>query len=328
MAVTDPYSVLGVSKTASADDIRKAFRKLAKKHHPDLNPGDKAAEAKFKEITLAHDLLSDADKRRRFDAGEIDASGQEQAPRGFYRDHAGGPGGAKYDRAAGHEGFADMGDVFAEMFGQGRGGARGFSFEDLQGMGGGPFGGGRRGGPRDGGAMSFTMSVPFLTAARGGKQRVTMPDGRSLDITIPEGATDRQTIRLKGQGAQGRDGGKPGDAYVELHIEPHAFFQARDNDVHIELPVSLTEAVLGGKVEVPTVGGKVMANIPAGSNSGTSLRLKGRGLLHAKSGQRGDQYVKLKVVLPEKVDDKLKAFLESWEEGKSQDPRKSMEPFT
>jgi len=315
----DPYAVLGVSKTASADDIQKAFRKLAKKHHPDLNPADKAAEAKFKEISLANDLLSDPEKRRRFDAGEIDAAGQEQAPRGFYRDHAGGPGGFKYERGGGHESFADMGGVFADMF-SGRGGAQGFSFEDLA--------GGRHAGPRDGRALSFTMAVPFLIAARGGKQRVTLPDGRTLDIDIPEGSTDRTTIRLKGQGMPGRDGGKPGDAYVELHVEPHAFFEARDNNIHVELPVTLQEAVLGAKVKVPTVGGSVMLAVPAGSNTGTSLRLKGRGLLDRKSRQRGDQYVKLKVVLPDKPDDKLKAFLEGWDEGKAQDPRKAMEQFT
>jgi DnaJ-class molecular chaperone len=170
--------------------------------------------------------------------------------------------------------------------------------------------------------------VPFLLAARGGKQRVTMPDGRTLDIDIPEGSTDRTTIRLKGQGMPGREGGKPGDAYVELHVEPHAFFEARDSDVHLELPVTVTEAALGGKIKVPTVGGSVMLNIPAGSNTGTSLRLKGRGLLDRKSKQRGDQYVKLKVVLPDQVDDKLKAFLEGWEEGKAYDPRKAMEQFT
>jgi DnaJ-class molecular chaperone len=306
--MTDPYAVLGVSKTASADDIQKAFRKLAKKHHPDLNPGDKAAEAKFKEIALANDLLSDAEKRRRFDAGEIDASGQEQAPRGFYRDYAGGPGGFKYERSGGHESFADMGGIFAEMFG------------DRMGMGG-------RGGPRDGMPLSFTMAVPFLVAARGGKQRVTLPDGRTLDIDIPEGSADRTTIRLKGQGMPGREGGKPGDAYVELHVEPHAFFEARDNDIHVELPVTLQEAVLGARVKVPTVGGSVMLAVPAGSNTGTSLRLKGRGLLDRKSKQRGDQYVKLKVVLPDKVDDKLKAFLESWDEGKGHDPRQAMEQF-
>ena len=307
--MTDPYSVLGVAKTASADDIRKAFRRLAKKHHPDLNPGDKAAEAKFKEITLANDLLSDPAKRKRFDAGEIDASGQEMPPRGFYRDQAERPGGRKYDRGGGNESFVDMGGIFSEMFGQRRGGGGG-GFD----MGGMP--------------LSFTLSVPFLVAARGGKQRVTLPDGRTLDIDIPEGATDKQTLRLKGQGMPGQDGGPAGDAYIELHVEPHAFFEPRDNNIHIELPVTLAEAVLGGKVKVPTIGGSVMLNVPANSNTGTSLRLKGRGLLDRKSGTRGDQYVKLRIVLPEKTDDKLKAFAEGWEEGRSYNPRREMEAFT
>jgi DnaJ-class molecular chaperone len=308
--MTDPYSVLGVPKTASADDIRKAFRRLAKKHHPDLNPGDKAAEAKFKEMTLANDLLSDPEKRKRFDAGEIDASGQEMPPRGFYREQAERPGGRKYDRGGGHEAFVDMGGIFSEMFGERRG-----------------FGGGGR---FDTGGMplTFTLTVPFLVAARGGKQRVTLPDGRTLDIDIPEGATDKQTLRLKGQGMPGREGAPAGDAFIELHVEPHAFFEPRDSNIHIELPVTLTEAVLGGKVKVPTVGGPVMLNVPANSNTGTSLRLKGRGLLDRKSGTRGDQYVKLRIVLPEKSDEKLKAFAENWEEGRSYDPRREMEAFT
>ena len=311
----DPYTVLGVSKTASDDDIRQAFRKLAKKHHPDLNPGNKEAEAKFKEISQANDILSDPEKRRRFDAGEIDASGQEMPPRGFYQDEAAGPSGRKYYRAGGHEDFVDMGGIFSEMFGQRRG-----------------FGGGPRGfeGGFDMGGLpvSYTLSVPFLVAARGGKQRVTLPDGRTLDIDVPEGTTDGTTLRLKGQGMPGGKGQPPGDAYVEIRVQPHAFFQARDNDIHAEVPVTLREAVLGGRIKVPTVAGSVMLNVPAGSNSGTTLRLKGRGLLDRKSGQRGDQYVKLKVVLPDKPDDKLKAFLDSWEAGKTQDPRQAMEQFT
>ncbi|MCW5746466.1 MAG: J domain-containing protein [Alphaproteobacteria bacterium] len=303
----DPYSALGVAKTASAEDIRKAYRRLAKKHHPDLNPGDKAAEAKFKEISAAYELLSDADKRRRFDAGEIDATGQEMPPRGYWREHAGGPGGDRYYRAGTSEDFADMGGIFADMFGR-----RGFS----RGFGGG------------GGSLSFTLSVPFLIAARGGRQRVGLPDGRSLEIDIPEGAVDRQTLRLKGQGLPDPDGGPPGDAYVELHIEPHAFFERRDSNVHMELPVTLSEAVLGGKVPVPTVGGTVMLTVPPGANSGTTLRLKGRGLLDRKSGVRGDQYVKLRIVLPDKPDEKLKEFLSGWEAGKAHNPRRDMERFT
>jgi len=311
--MTDPYSVLGVPRTASEDDIRKAFRQLAKKHHPDLNPGDKAAEAKFKEISQANDLLSDPEKRRRFDAGEIDATGQEMPPRGFYRDQAGGFGG-KYERAGAHDSFVDMGGIFSEMFGERRGfgaGGHGAGGFDMSGM-----------------PVTYSLRVPFLVAARGGKQRVDLPDGKTLDIDIPEGMGDGQTLRLKGQGMPGSQGRPAGDAYVEIRVEPHAFFQTRDNDIHVELPVTLTEATLGGKVRVPTVGGPVMLNVPAGSNTGTSLRLKGRGLLDRKSGQRGDQYVKLKVVLPEEPDGKLKEFLESWEAGKAYDPRKEMEQFT
>jgi len=311
--MSDPYSVLGVTRTASEDEIRQAYRKLAKKYHPDLNPGDKAAEAKFKEIGQANDILSDPEKRRRFDAGEIDATGQEMPPRGFYRDQAGGPSGRKYQRAGGHEEFVDMGGVFSEMFGD----RRGFGF-----------GGGAEGFDVGGLPVSYTLSVPFLVAARGGKQRVGLPDGRTLDIDVPEGTSDGTTVRLKGQGMPGAKGKPPGDAYVEIRVQPHPFFEARDNDIHVEVPVTLQEAVLGGKIKAPTVGGSVMLNVPPGSNTGTTLRLKGRGLLDRKSGQRGDQYAKLKVVLPDKPDDKLKSFLESWEAGKAQDPRKPMEPFT
>lgn len=320
--MSDPYTVLGVSRTASEEEIRKAFRKLAKKHHPDLNPGDKAAEAKFKEISQANEILSDKEKRRRFDAGEIDATGQEVPPRGFYRDQAGGPGGFKYQRGGGHESFADMGDIFSEMFRQRGSGARGFSFggerpdfgEDGFDMGGMP--------------VTYSLTVPFLVGARGGKQRVTLPDARTLDIDVPEGTTDGTTLRLKGQGMPGREGQPAGDAYVEIRVQPHPFFEPRDNDIHVELPVTVTEAALGGRVKVPTVGGPVMLNIPANSNTGKSLRLKGRGLLDRKTKQRGDQYVKLKVVLPDNPDDKLKEFLESWEAGKAYDPRAAMEQFT
>jgi DnaJ-class molecular chaperone len=313
--MADPYTVLGVPKTATDEEIRKAFRKLAKKYHPDLNPGDKAAEAKFKEVSQANEILSDPEKRRRYDAGEIDATGQEVPPRGFYRDQAGGFGGAKYEHAGGHEAFSDMGGIFSEMFGQ-RGG--GFRFRTGEGE------------DFDMGALplTYTLRVPFLVAARGGKQRVSMPDGKTLDIDIPEGTTDGQTLRLKGQGMPGRKGRPAGDAYVEIRVDPHPFFEPRDNDIHVELPVTPSEAVLGGRIRVPTVGGPVMLNVPAGSNTGTSLRLKGRGLLDRKSKQRGDQYVKLKVVLPDTPDSALKEFLEKWEAGRAYDPRKPMEQFT
>jgi DnaJ-class molecular chaperone len=235
-------------------------------------------------------------------------------PRGFYRDQAGGPGGAKYRRSGGQEEFVDMGGIFSEMFGQRRGGGP----EGFEG-----FGGGGGGMP-----VTYSLSVPFLVAARGGKQRVGLPDGKTLDIDVPEGTADGTTLRLKGQGMPGAHGRPAGDAYVEIKVQPHAFFETRDSNIHLELPVTITEATLGGKVKVPTIGGPVMLAVPAGSNAGTSLRLKGRGLLDRKSGQRGDQYVKLKIVLPDKPDEKLKEFLEGWDAGKGHDPRKDMEQFT
>lgn len=315
----DPYEILGVAKTASTDEIRKAYRKLARQNHPDLHPGDKAAENRFKEISAANDLLSDPEKRKRFDAGEIDAQGQEK-PRGFYRDHAQGPHARKYEAHMSEEDLAGMGDIFAEMFR--RGGARGGARHGFAGFGDGFEDGGFQQG---GGSISAIMAVPFTVAAAGGKQRVQLPDGRTIDVTIPEGSEDRQMIRLRGQGMPDPRGGPVGDLYVELHVQPHASFTRKDNDIHMELPVSLNEAVLGGKVNVPTISGKVALTIPPGSNTGSTLRLKGRGVLDRRSKARGDQYVKLRVVLPDKPDEKLKAFLEGWEAGKTHDPRRQME---
>ena len=319
----DPYEILGVAKTASADEIRKAYRKLARQNHPDLHPGDKAAENRFKEIAAANDLLSDPEKRKRFDAGEIDAQGQEK-PRGFYRDHAQGPHAHKYEAHMSEEDLAGMGDIFAEMFRRGGGGrgARG----GFQGFGGGGFE--EDAFQQGGGSISATMAVPFTVAAAGGKQRVQLPDGRTIDVTIPEGSEDRQMVRLKGQGMPNPHGGPAGDLYVELHVQPHAFFERKDNDIHMELPITLTEAVLGGKVNVPTISGTVALTIPPGSNSGSTLRLKGRGVLDRRSKTRGDQYVKLRVVLPDKPDEKLKSFLEGWDAGKAYDPRRQMESQT
>lgn len=305
--MSDPYVTLNVARSATAEEIRKAYRRLAKKLHPDLNPGDKSAEAQFKAVSAAHDLLSDPDKRRRFDAGEIDADGHELPPRNYWHRHAAGPEAGRYRPPPGGGGdFADIGGIFAEMFGRGSDRA----------------GDGEFAAPHD---ISASLTVPFLLAARGGKQRVELPQGRTLDIEIPEGASDRQMLRLRGQG--GGEGRHAGDLYVELHILPHAFFERRDCDIHMALPVSLREAVLGGRVRVPTVGGAVMLNIPAGSNSGDTLRLKGRGLLDRRSAVRGDQYVRLRIVLPPKPDAALKSFLENWQADAGHDPRADMEQF-
>jgi DnaJ-class molecular chaperone len=294
--MTDPYQTLGVAKTASQADITKAYRKLAKELHPDLHPGDKKAEERFKEVSAAYSLLSDADKRKRFDAGEIDAQGHERPEHQFYRAYADGNQGAKYAQGGDFGGFDDLGDVFADLF-SGRGGGRGGSRGNFQAR---------------GADVSYTLRASFLEAANGAKKRITMPDGKALDLNIPAGLKDRQTLRLKGQGQPGFGGGPPGDAYVEIVIEPHAFFTRKDNDVHVTLPVSLAEAVLGAKVETPTVSGNVTLTVPKGSNTGTQLRLKGKGIIDPASGQRGDQYVRLQVMLPEAPDPALEAFVQEW----------------
>jgi DnaJ-class molecular chaperone len=305
----DPYEVLGVPKDADEDRIKKAYRALAKKHHPDLHPGDKSALAKFQEIQGAYDILSDKDKRRRFDSGEIDASGAERPPRNFYRAYAdGGAGdsGKYYNFAEGAD--IDIEDLFSMFGGAGAGGARGR---------------GRGAGVKMPGAdVSYTLRVSFLDAANGARQRITLPDGRTIDVAIPEGTHDRRTLRLKGQGQPGMGGGEAGDAYIEIHVEPHAFFTRKDNDVHVELPVTLDEAVLGAKVEVPTVSGPVTLTIPKGSNTGTTLRLKGRGILDARTKARGDQYVRLKVVLPDAPDEGLTRFVDEWAKTHKYDVRR------
>lgn len=305
----DPYDILGVNKDASADDIRKAYRKQAKECHPDLHPGDAKAEARFKDISTAYDLLSDPEKRKRFDNGEIDAEGHERPEQQYYRTYADGGDGAKYARYGAGD-FEDMSDIFADLFGGRAGHGPGRGGEGLK---------------MRGGDISYTLDVSFVDAAKGTKRRATMADGKTLDISIPEGVRDRQTLRLKGKGMPGIGGGPPGDAYIEVHIQPHAFFTRKDSNIHMTLPVSLTEAVLGGKVKVPTVGGTVEMTVPKNSNTGDTLRLKGRGVLDSKSKQKGDQYVRLEVVLPDEPDAELEAFLKDWQAGRDHDPRKGME---
>lgn len=305
----DLYSVLGVAKTASADEITKAYRKLAKKLHPDLNPGDKVAEEKFKAISHAYSILKDAEQRGKYDRGEIDASGQEKPEARYYREYAGGPGGARYHSSAGYEDMGDFSDLFGDMFGGGMRGA---------GMG----GRSQRGGARfsmPGQDAQYHLDIPFLDAVNGTKTRITLPDGSTLDVTIPPGVNAGQVLRLKGKGHPGLGEGTPGDALVEVGVRPHPVFKREGNDIVVELPISLDEAVLGGKVEIPTIGGKVAMTVPAGANSGQTLRLKGRGVKG-----KGDQLVKLNVVMPEKVDDELKAFIEEWKTTHAYNPRRTM----
>lgn len=301
----DLYEVLGVSKSASQDEIKSAYRKLAKKLHPDLNPGNADVEKQFKEVSQAYSILSEPEKRKAYDRGEIDASGQESARQGgFYKSYASG-GGGKYDPFDMGGGFSAE-DIFADLFGRQRGRAR------------------ARSGPlrQRGADVSYRLSVPFLEAAAGARRRIQFSEGKKLEVNIPAGTEDGQTLRLKGQGLPGANGGEAGDAYVEIAVEPHPFFTRKGRDIHVEVPVSLAEAVLGGPISVPTIAGNVTMKIPEGSNSGKTLRLKGKGVNDRKAGGPGDQFVKLRVVLPDEPDAELKDFVRTWSETHSYNPRR------
>ena len=303
----DPYLELGVPRTATKDQLKKAFHKLAKQNHPDQNPGNKAAEEKFKRVSAAFDLVGDEDKRRKFDAGEIDADGRETA-RGFGGNPFGQGGGFQnggFQNAGGfrQQGFegADLGDILGEMFGQ-RGGARG----------GGGF-------PSRGSDVRAKLEIDLEEAIAGGKKRIAFSDGRTLDVTIPTGATDGQTLRLKGQGAPGRSGA--GDAMIELAIRPHPVFRREGGLLIMDLPVSVPDAVLGGKVTAPTPDGPVTLSVPKGANSGQSLRLKGKGLPDAQ-GRRGDLLARLIVTLPDTPDAELERLAETWRKDRPYTPRR------
>lgn len=290
----DPYEALGVSRDVSADDLRKAYRKLVKTLHPDLHPGDKALEERFKEVSSAYELLSDTEKRRKFDAGEIDASGAERPPRHFYRDFAAGRE-HPYQSQAGFSDFADLfgdGDVLEQVLRQSA---------------------------RRGGDVRYAVTIPFLDAVNGASRTLTPANGETIDLSIPAGVQDGAVLRVPGKGMAGR-GGALGDALIEIGVAPHAQFKRQGDDIHIELPISLREAVLGGRVETPTITGQVMLNIPKHSDSGKILRLKGKGV--PRRGGHGDQLVTLKVSLPPGGDAELEAFLENWATGKAHNPRR------
>ena len=300
----NPYAVLGVPKTASDSEIKSAFRKLAKQNHPDLNPGDKATEQRFKEANAAYDLLSDKAKRRRFDAGEIDADGKER-PRAADFEEA--------FRSATRGRARTAGDFESAFGGAGGGGAGGRAFggDDLFNDLFQTFGGGKRKrGPARGEDIRATLGVGFLEAARGASKRVRLATGRQVDVRVPAGAETGQALRLAGLGREGAEGGPPGDAIVELTVAPHPFFRRENRDIWLDLPVSLKEAVAGAGVSVPTIDGSVRLNIPTGTDSGAVLRLKGRGVAKpGNKGERGDMYVKIVIKLPEKMSDMFKAVV-------------------
>ncbi|HPU15879.1 MAG TPA: DnaJ C-terminal domain-containing protein [Polymorphobacter sp.] len=319
--MSDPYAILGVTRSASAAEIKKAYRKLAKENHPDKNADNPKALEKFKAASSAYALLSDEKTRGQYDRGEIDGDGQPKAPAGF--GGGGNPFGGGFQGGgfqgggrpgAGPQGFdfgGDAGDIFSELFGRGRGG------------GGGPFGGGgfegRQRAPQKGADVAYRLMVPFEDAATLKPQRITLRNGKTLDLKLPAGFTAEKPLRMTGQGDAGPGGN--GAALITLEVAKHRFFTRDGDDVLLDLPVRLHEAVLGAKLKVPTVDGAVMLGIPAGSTTGKTLRLRGKGFSRA-DGTRGDQLVTLQVDLP--ADDAaLKAFAESWHDDR-RNPRAAL----
>ncbi|MDL2404363.1 J domain-containing protein [Rhizobium calliandrae] len=298
----DPYDILGVKRDAPQKDIQSAYRRLAKKLHPDLNPGDKQAEDKFKEVSAAYGILGDEDKRGRFDRGEIDSSGAEQPPRSYYRDYATTEGQrGPYRNAGGFADFGDADDILSSFFSR-----RSRGQSEMQGQ-----------------DRHYSMEVDFLDAINGAKKQISLPDGPALDVQIPPGTRDGQTLRLRGKGDPGFGGGAHGDALIEIRVRPHRFFVRDGDDIRLELPISLAEAVLGGKIRVPTPSGPVTVTLQPNSNTGKVLRLKGKGV-PKRGKESGDAYVSLKIVLPDAPDAELANFVSEWRAGKAHDPRKTM----
>jgi DnaJ-class molecular chaperone len=295
----DPYKTLGLSRDATADDIRKAYRKLAKTHHPDLNPGNKKAEETFKAVASANEILSDPVKRAKFDSGEIDAAGNETPRQPRYQDYAAGAAGRRYSTADAGASWGgdgeDIEDMFSQMFGARRAGARAQSQDER-----------------------YALQAAFIDAMVGATRRLTLPDGRVLDVKIPAGSQTGDTLRLRGQGPGG------GDALIEITVTPHRFFTRDGNDIRVTLPVSLSEAVLGGTVDTPTPAGRVRLRIPPDSDTGTELRLRGRGVSALGATPAGDLYVTLRVQIG-KADQALQDFLKGWSKAQKTDPREGME---
>jgi DnaJ-class molecular chaperone len=318
--MTDPYEILGIAKTASETEVKKAFRTLAKKHHPDKHAGDAAAKKRFQEISGAYDILGDKQKRAQYDAGAIGADGN---PRGFdprqggggFRQAnpfgggfggGGGPGGREFhfsfdDAPGGPAGFQD---IFADLMGGGRRGAKAGQARASKGE-----------------DFAAAVTVSFAEAAIGGTRRVMLQNGEQIDVKIPAGVKEGQAVRVKGRGGAGH-GGPNGDILLTVSVAPHPFMTRDGNDIRMDLPVTLKEAVEGGKVPVPTLTGTVSVSVPPNSNTGTVLRLKGKGIAANGGAAAGDFYVRLAVTLPDKPDESLRAFVQGWTP--DHDPRAKM----
>lgn len=289
----DAYAMLGVARNADAETIKRAYRKLAREMHPDTDPGNPWAEDEFKDLTAAYDILSDAKKRIQYDRGDIDLHGAKQRARSA---------GAGTTKAA-SGGFASASTTErAKQFFRERAQKRAQK---------------SAGGVKvDGADVDYHLTVDFIEAANGATKHVSMTNGKRLSVTIPPGTDDGRVLRLKGQGMAGLGGGADGDALIEVTVQPHTLFHRDRHDIVIDLPVTLPEAVLGAKIEVPTIDGSVNVSVPAGSNTGTRLRLKGKGLATGPKGEgaRGDQHVVLRVHLPPKGDEDFKTMIEEWAE--------------
>ncbi len=323
----DPYEVLGVKKSASSEDIKRAFRRLAKKLHPDANKKDTKTAAKFAELNSAYELLGDEKKRKAFDRGEIDAEGKPRfhgfetagagrRPGGFGREghfetFTWGPEGFRRSTGRGG-GFGRFEDILSDMFGStaaGPGRSRSAEAEDFDAI-------------HRGQDIAAALTITLEEAAKGVTKRMRLPTGKDVDVKIPAGLTDGQQIRLKGQGLPGH-GGPAGDALISVAIAPHPLFKTEGANLRLELPITLYEAVLGTKVRVPTLEGAVELAIPPGANAGRTFRLKGKGL--PMRGGRGDLFVTPRIVLPDRTDAELEAMMRRWRESKPYDPRKPME---
>lgn len=302
--MADLYQTLGVDRKVSEADLKKAYRKLAKKYHPDLNPNDEKVKKKFQELTAAYDILSDPAKRAKYDNGEIDEQGNPKAPEGFYQGFrsSGSSHPFQDDFQFGGADFSAE-DLFSSIFGQGRGRSRPQQQQRGQ-------------------DIAYTLKITFLEAVKGGTRQIVVGNGKAVDLKIPAGTVPGSKLRLKGKGHEGKHGGATGDAYVEIHVADHPYFIREDLDIRLTLPISLPEAVLGGKVSVPTIHGSVQLTLPPHSDSGKTLRLKGKGI--EMGGKKGDQYVTLQIKLPPKDDAELKDFMEKYQKSHPYFPHHSL----